>query len=414
MKRLCLLIMAVFALIMAFPAVGIAQDEIAVLSSSALVAFPFSITFNLEAESSAQIIDIDIEYRVERLSLVPVSCRVDADFTPGLKVEASWNWNMLETGGLPPGTQIEYWWIVEDASGRRIQTPPLTISFDDLRYHWKSLASTPITLYWYHGDQAFAQELMDAAQEALARLAEDTGVALERAVKLYVYASFDELRGALIYPYEWTGGVAFADYGTIAIGIAPDNLSWGKSAIRHELAHLVIHQAVFGPYGDLPRWLDEGLAVYAEGALQLGLLQQLDEAISRDELFSVRSLASSFPADPRQANLCYAQSYSLVAFLLSEYGKEKMLQLLDVFKEGSGYDHALIEVYGFDMDGLNELWRASLGLGPQPAPTPEAEGGFFTCGTSQKTGGGDERGLILLGALLLLPAMVFALSRAIR
>lgn len=412
MKRLCLLIILALVLIAAFPAVGVAQDEIAVTFSDAAPYFPHRITFSLEAESSAQITDVDIEYRVEKLSLVPVSCRVDADFTPGLRVEASWDWNMLETGGLPPGSEIEYWWIVEDAVGRRIETPPRTVSFDDLRYDWRSLTSAPITLYWYRGDHSFAQELMDAAHEALGRLAEDTGVALERAVNIYVYGSFDDLRGALIYPYEWTGGMAFADHGTIVIGIAPENLSWGKSAIRHELAHLVIHQATFGPYGDLPRWLDEGLAVYAEGVLQLGLLQRLNEAISEDELFSVRSLASSFPTDPEQARLCYAESYSLVAFLLSEYGREKMLELLDVFKGGSGYDDALMEVYGFDMDGLNELWRASLGLGPQP--TPEAPGGFFTCSIARKTGGGDERGLILLGALLLLPAMAFALHRARR
>lgn len=370
MKRLGLLLVVLLAFLIAFPGIGIAQDEITVTSTSALVAFPLAITFNLEAESSAQITDIDLKYRVDRLSLVPISCRVDVDFTPGQRVSASWTWNMLETGGLPPGTGVEYWWLIEDAAGQKIETSPASLKFDDLRYDWNSLSSGQVTLFWYHGDQSFAQELLDAADEALHRLASDIGVYLEQPVKIYIYASQQDLLGALIYPDVWTGGVAFTQYGTIVIGVAPQNLAWGKTTMAHELAHLVIHQATFGPYGYLPNWLDEGLAMHAEGELRLDLWQQLNQAISEDELISVRSLSSSFPADPEEARLSYAQSYSLVKFLLDNYGRDRMLELLDVFKEGSGYDDALVEVYAFDMDGLNALWRASLGLEPQPTVTP--------------------------------------------
>jgi uncharacterized protein YbgA (DUF1722 family) len=53
----------------------------------------------------------------------------------------------------------------------------------------------------------------------------------------------------------------------------------------------------------------------------------------------------------------YAQSQNLVEFLIKNYGQTKMFQLLNVFHEGSSYNNALIKVYGFDMDGLNTLWR---------------------------------------------------------
>ena len=36
----------------------------------------------------------------------------------------------------------------------------------------------------------------------------------------------------------------------------------------------------------------------------------------------------------------------------------QMLELLNTFSEGNGYDEALQKVYGLDMDGLNELWRS--------------------------------------------------------
>ena len=368
MKRPCFLLILTLVLLAAFPPVTLAEDGVTVISSDAQAQFPQAIIFTLEAEAATEIKDVDLQYSVSRSSLIPVSCRVDVDFIQGQTVTATWTWNMLETGGLPPGAEVEYWWLIEDADGQRTETSPASVKFNDLRYDWNSLASGGITLFWYEGDSSFAQELLDAAHEALGRLADDIGVSLEQPARLYIYANPSDLQGALVYPQEWTGGVAFFDYGIIAIGISPGDLAWGKRAIAHELGHLVVHQAVFGPYGELPTWLDEGLAMDAEGNLRSDLQKKLDKAVTNDTLFSVRSISSSFPTDPDEAALCYAESYSVVQFLLDNYGRHKILELLNVFQEGSTYDDALIEVYGFDMDGLNTAWREGLGLGPQPTP----------------------------------------------
>jgi len=61
-----------------------------------------------------------------------------------------------------------------------------------------------------------------------------------------------------------------------------------------------------------------------------------------------------------KARLSYAESYSLVEYLLDNYGQDKMLNLLNILKQGSTYDEALIEVYGFDINGLDASWRATL------------------------------------------------------
>ena len=264
---------------------------------------------------------------------------------------------MRRTGGLPPGSSVEYWWTVTDASGYTVETAPAQVLFDDNRYLWNSLTEGEITIYWYEGDESFGQEIMTTAQEALARLAEDTGAHLKRSVRLYIYAGAQDLQGAVIFPYEWTGGVAFSRYGTIAIGIAPNDLQWGKRATVHELTHLVIHQMTFNPYNDLPTWLNEGLAMYAEGELELMYTAYLNRAIVQNSLISVRSLSSPFSAYAEESYLSYAQSYSLVKFLIDNYGQDKMYQLLSTFEQGSSYDEALLQIYGFNMDGLDALWR---------------------------------------------------------
>ncbi|HUT97170.1 MAG TPA: peptidase MA family metallohydrolase [Dehalococcoidales bacterium] len=348
---LCLM-MAVFA-----PVIAQAQDELTVVSSGAEADFPARLVFNLSARSNFVITDIRLCYSIERTSFADVFVEAVVDFVPDSTVDVSWRLEMVMAGGLPPGSSVDYWWKITDAGGGRIETEPVRVRFDDTRYEWSSLTEGQLTLYCYQDDAAFVAELMDSALSALARLAADTGAELDKPAQLYIYANSSDLQGAMIHPQEWTGGVAYTRHGIIAIGIAPTNISWGKRAIAHELAHLVVHQMTLNPYNDLPTWLDEGLAMYAEGEQETAFADYLEEAIDSDSLISVQSLCSPFSAYSNIATLGYAESYSLAAYLISSYGQVKMLELLNTFKEGSGYDAALEAVYGFDMDTLDSLWR---------------------------------------------------------
>ena len=366
-----LTLVACLFLILLSPILAQAQGELIILGSSVQSEFPAELKFDLSAASDVNITDIRLHYAVDRVSFAQVTSEVYIEFAPTTTADVSWTWDMRRTGGMPPGSGIKYWWTVKDARGGKIETTPVRVQFDDLRYPWQSLTEGKVTIYWYEGDKSFAQETMAAAQQAMARLAEDTGAYLEKPVKIYIYVDSQDLQGAMIFPQEWTGGVAFTRYGTIAIGIAPNNLAWGRRAIAHELAHLVIHQVTLNPYGDLPTWLNEGLAMYAEGPLEPELVALLNEAAAENKLISVRSLSSPFSAHAEEAVLSYAQSYSLVDFLISAYGPDKMLELLNTFREGSSYDGALNRVYGFDMDGLNTLWRDYIAL---PAQSSEELG----------------------------------------
>ena len=341
-----------------------AADGITVTASNIVVDFPSQAVFTIQAESSAQIVDIRLHYQVDKMNYADVVSEGWADFTPGDAVGATWVWDMRNSS-LPPGAQVTYWWTIEDADGNRFQTSPEVMQFDDDRYSWQSLTDTvpdvgELTVSWYQGTESFAQELMNACEAGLGTLTQDIGAYPERPIKIYVYASADDMQGALISSNEWSGGVAFTDFGLIAIGIPPSQLDWGKGALVHELTHLVVREATFSPYGQLPIWLDEGLAMYNEAGVDPSLDASLRGAVAGSDLISVRTLCSPFSAYSDKAYLSYAESYSLVKYLLDSYGHDKMLGLLSALKEGNTYDEALTEVYGFDIDGLEANWRATL------------------------------------------------------
>jgi hypothetical protein len=269
----------------------------------------------------------------------------------------------MRKSSLPPGAQVEYWWTADDASGKSSQTSPATVSFNDNRYNWQSITTAPVTLEWYNGSRTFADALMTAAQQGLSRIENDTGAIPQGTVRIYIYASAQDLQSAQLFPSTWEGGVTFPGYNIIAIGVPTNQLAFGQRAVPHELTHWIVGQITFNNYGaGLPTWLDEGLATYGEGSLNPAYQTALDNAIKNNQLISVRSLSSPFSPIAQQAYISYGESNSIVTFLIQKYGKDKMVQLLNVFHQGVGYDEALKQVYGFNQDGLDALWRQSLGI----------------------------------------------------
>ena len=352
---------------------GVRNDkgsDILVLDNSVEIRFPQELVFRLESQSPTDITDIRLHYQVDKMNYAKITSEGWPTFTPAARIKSSWTWDMRKAS-LPPGATVIYWWTIEDRAGNRFDTSPNTVQFDDNRYHWQTLTtgssteSGKLSLFWYEGDNSLAQALLEACEQGLARLVRDIGVYPENSLKIYVYASSNDLQGAMIFPMEWTGGAAFTEFGIIAIGISPGQIDWGKRALVHELTHLIVHQASFSPYGELPAWLDEGLAMNNEGVLNLFqddpyLQSWLKKAITEDKLISVRSLCSPFSAEAEKAYISYAESYSLVKYLLDNYGQEEMLNLLILFKQGNTYDEALSQVYGFDIEGFDARWRETL------------------------------------------------------
>jgi hypothetical protein len=298
-----------------------------------------------------------LDYSVDHAGFARVVSESVVTFNPAKKIDISYSLEMVKVGGLPPGTSLEYWWQLTDAGGDRTTTEPVPVRFDDTRYQWRDLTEGAVIIHWYQGDAAFAGELMAAAQEALQNLKASTGAAPGKTIEVFVYEDVEALKGALLYPPEWVGGVNYTAYHIVALAIDSSGLERGKRDMAHELTHQVMDQVTRNPYNGIPNWLNEGLATYSEGFLEPVLAGVLYAAAADDDLISVRSLCSEFSAVTEQAYLSYAESYSLVEFLIVNYGQSKMLELLQTFGQGSTYDGALLKVYGFDMDGLNTLWR---------------------------------------------------------
>jgi hypothetical protein len=344
-----------------------AQGGIRVVASSSESRFADTITFRLTAESDAPIVEAVI-YRQLVGEHVKVLAR--PEIKPGKRVEIEYVWK-LEAGDIAPGVTLSYFWELQDQAGKQLRTEPTVFNYDDDRFEWKMLSVEQLVVHYYGGKRDQAQSILDTAIEAAQRLQREIGITVEQPIQVYVYNSRTDMQPAL----SPRGGVY--DTRTVTLGVAMGRntlLLLGsdinvRATVAHELSHVILGLATDNPYTDLPRWLDEGLAMYAEGKLPTDNANALEKAIREDRLISVRSL-SSYVGKPEQVDLFYGEVYSLVDFMLKTYGKEKLNTLLETLKSGATVEKVLQQVYGFGQDQLDDAWRASLGLRARAESTP--------------------------------------------
>jgi hypothetical protein len=335
--------------------------------------FPESVTFRATFAGDVDITSVVLEYGNEQQTCGDVTAKAFPQFTPGKGVETEWTWEMRQSGSLPPGAQLWWRWRITGANGQETVTETKSITWLDDIHDWQTMdngAPQSVRLHWYEGGQAFATDLAHAAQKGLQFNETQSGLRAEAPIDIYVYASNDDLKEAILYEPSWTGGQAFPDQNIVILGISESDLEWGRDAMVHELTHVLVGHLTFSCLGDVPTWLNEGLAVYSEGELDSLSEGQLEDAIRDNTLLTVRSLSSGFSEVADKAYLSYSQSYSITKFLVETYGQEKMTGLLLLLRDGLTIDDALMQTYGFDVEGLEGAWRESIGAPQSVAAQP--------------------------------------------
>ncbi len=371
MKRLKAVI-AVLILLMAFSSVplNIAEADISVTSSTHVNKFPDGIEFVLEAQASPPIKNITLSYNINTGN-TPVDGYDRPKFEPGSSVKAS---HMLEKRKtyIPPGTEVTYKWTIEDESGSKLETQPVTFTYEDPRFNWRSISDGGVILYWYdwHAQsEDIAKQALAEAVGSIKRLSGQLGITYSRPMKIFSYASKRDMDPVLQPRSEGFSQeiVTLGQRTTAEIMLLLLNHFEYKETIAHEVSHMVIHQFAEGPFSNLPAWLDEGLAMNAEKNVPASYLTELKKGVDRDQLISLQSLGG-YAGEPRDVMLFYGESYSIVKYLVDNHGQEKMKELLLTLKTGALINEALKQVYGLDVEGLDAQWRNSLGLEPRVVP----------------------------------------------
>ena len=150
---------------------------------------------------------------------------------------------------------------------------------------------------------------------------------------------------------HWGAAIALPDTRTILLRADGEELS---RTLRHELAHLALHQAVSVR---IPLWFDEGYAGWAAGEWdRLGGLE-LNLTVVRGAIPDLRSLDGALRGSASTADAAYALAVSAVAELARRNPTGTLNPLMSRLEAGTDFDAAVRATTGLTIDRFEEEWQ---------------------------------------------------------
>ena len=279
--------------------------------------------------------------------------------------------------GLRPNTPFTARWRLTYPNGGLDLGPPVSVTYADTRFAWRTTTGPIVHVHWYVGGDAFAKRALRIGEDAIAKAASMFGVTEREPVDFFIYADQASFYDALgPGTRENVGGVELSEIRTLFALITPDEIDapWVGRVIPHELTHLVFATAVKNPYHEPPRWLNEGLAVYLSQGFDSSDRAQVRSAAGKGELMPLDALTGEFPTTLERFALAYAESVSAVDYLVRTHGRPALVRLVRSYADGRTDDEAFSAALGQDATAFANAWLADLGAatpvryGPQPAP----------------------------------------------
>jgi len=153
-----------------------------------------------------------------------------------------------------------------------------------------------------------------------------------------------------------------------ARGLAGINVRFNKmdeGVLTHELSHHYLSETTGRIAFYFPRWFDEGLATYLGSMDSMSkftkasvLKNSLDRGLYQEDLIywngfggHLRWLVLDLRSRPLEA---YTQSYFLVRFLVEEYGRDNLRNLIWESKTSPSFEQAFQTVYQMDLDEFHQ------------------------------------------------------------
>ncbi len=237
-------------------------------------------------------------------------------------------------------------------TGLKLPTPPS--GFNTHEGGWIRFAYEPSV-------RERVQPLILHADEVKAELTQRLGCPVLGHVTVYVARTPLEMASmapeGAPFP-KYATGVAYSGLGLVLLTILPLDPNAHHDIMetfRHELAHVALYDAADSR--PVPRWFNEGFAVFASGESSFTRVQTLWTATVADELLPLKRLERTFPSDAMGVSVAYAEAADVVRFLIRREDHERFISMLERVRKGAEFEPALRDAYGLDMATLEYEWR---------------------------------------------------------
>lgn len=214
----------------------------------------------------------------------------------------------------------------------------------------------------YARNEEICDEIADMIERTLNSLLMDLkyNILINKKIKIFIFKDRDEY-SSKIRQSGWSVGKVI--YGKNSFysyeGVNLEGL------IHHELTHLLFYHFLKRQYiPENMRWLSEGLATYEESRFVRSKLIVLMEnqlsLLKKEDFLSIEDIimAEALTHDNKyNIHRWFAQSLSIVTFLIERYGRERFNILCQSYSKTGNFDDALANSYGMLFKGSGDLTK---------------------------------------------------------
>jgi len=352
-KRLLTLSFIGLLILTSFNVVG-AENSVTLLSQDVNYEFGEQLRFEARIESQVQIESVEL---VLAAPGVPTFIgTVSTSSSDELRFVYDLNQRPLRLFST-----VSYYYRFRTESGEELKSQTYTFPYIDNRFQWQSLEADKFNVYWYEGDVTFARDVLDAAEagreEVLELLQRPKN---NRQISIYVYAQQDDLQSTLaLSKSSWVGGHADPELGSVVVALPPgaDRDLQVQRQIPHEITHVMLYRFMGDGYQYLPRWTNEGIASIMELFPNPEYDILLEKAYQEGRLIPVRDLCHTLPGETDQVRLAYAESSSLLSYIMREYGITAVRAMISAYDQGVSCDRGVEMALNRNLDTLEREWK---------------------------------------------------------
>ena len=226
--------------------------------------------------------------------------------------------------------------------------------------HWRRTSTEHFEIYYERATGLTGSKRY--AEEAFARIVSDFGMddaAWTTRVTMYLFSDDESWRDFLeMNPdktMEWSGGFALPWANEIYLYVTERRSHLYKHVLPHELTH-VLHHRYVGAI-EQPLWLMEGLAVSQEKGGVKQARRSIDDLVKDGAAFRLAKLFSLTYYPSETIRLFYAQSATVVGFMIDEYGLDAFKEFMFAFADTHDTAEVIESIYGISLDTFEEKWE---------------------------------------------------------
>jgi hypothetical protein len=156
---------------------------------------------------------------------------------------------------------------------------------------------------------------------------------------------------------NWTNAIYFQERILIPLESRFTFASLSRT-LRHEYLHAVTHHL---SNGELPGWLDEGIAQWIEGYENPNLKPALDKWLRFNQLLPLATLSSGFTSfNAEVVPVAYAQSLKASKLFLRRFGFQALARLMEELKSGVSFANSFLIATGSSFPEYEREFKITL------------------------------------------------------